>query len=149
MRHSLYKYFSDRKWADAFLDGEMLFRSLSYFRDYEDKNIRGDQMEGTAVFRPEGGLLITNHTRGTTFTLPDHAFESAANQDEIFVFCASRCLSNELRERFEAVVCVEILNIRNLCSRIEAALPLTTTFRGQRVEYYQESEGRQPALGAT
>lgn len=55
MRHSLYKYFSDRKWADAFLDGEILFRSLSYFRDYEDKNVRGDEKEGTAVYRPKEG----------------------------------------------------------------------------------------------
>lgn len=123
MRHSLYKYFSDLKWANAFLDGEILFRSLSYFRDYEDKNVRGDQNEGVAVFRPQRGLIVTNQTQGTTFTLPDHAFESAANQEEIFVFCASRSLSNELRERFEAVACVEILNIRSLCSRIETALP--------------------------
>ena len=73
MRHRLYKYFSDRKWANAFLDGEILFRSLSYFRDYEDKNVRGDEKEGTAVYRPKEGLVITNHTQGTTFTLSDHA----------------------------------------------------------------------------
>jgi len=29
MRHSLYKYFPERKWADAFLDGEILFRSFT------------------------------------------------------------------------------------------------------------------------
>jgi len=34
MRHSLYKYFIERKWAEAFLDGEVLFRSLAHFRDY-------------------------------------------------------------------------------------------------------------------
>jgi hypothetical protein len=68
MRHSLYKYFSDLKWANAFLDGEILFRSLSYFRDYEDQNIRGDQKEGIAVFRPQTGLIVTNQTQGTTFT---------------------------------------------------------------------------------
>jgi len=39
-RGRLYKYFSERKWAEAFLDGSMLFRSLSYFRDLEDKNVR-------------------------------------------------------------------------------------------------------------
>ena len=39
-RRSLYKYFSERKWAERFLDGEILFRSLAYFRDYEDGNIR-------------------------------------------------------------------------------------------------------------
>jgi hypothetical protein len=152
MRHSLYRYYSDRKRAEAFLDGELLFRSLSYFRDYEDKNVRGDQNEGTAIFRPEGGLIINNQTQGKTFTLPRHAFESAANQEEIFVFCASRSLTDELRIKFEAVVCVEILKIRTFCERIEAALPPKATFPGrpgqtrigQRVEYYQETEGGSP-----
>lgn len=144
MRHRLYKYYSDRKWAEAFLDGELLFRSLSYFRDYEDKNVRGDQNEGTAIFRPEGGLIINNQTQGKTFTLPRHAFQSAANQDEIFVFCASRSHTDELRGKFEAVVCVEILKIRTLCERIKAALPPNATFRGGLVEYYQETEGGSP-----
>lgn len=52
MRHSLYKYFDNRKWAEAFLNGEILFRSLSYFRDCEDKVARGDPNEGTSIFRP-------------------------------------------------------------------------------------------------
>ncbi len=73
-RRSLYKYFSERKWAEAFINGEVLFRSLSYFRDYEDNNVREDQNEGTSIFRPEGGLIINNLTQGTTFTLQEHAF---------------------------------------------------------------------------
>ena len=28
-RRNLYKYFSERKWAEAFINGEVLFRSLS------------------------------------------------------------------------------------------------------------------------
>ncbi len=63
MRHSLYKYFTNRKWADAFLDGEVFFNSLTYFRDYEDANVREDKNEGSSVYRPESGLLITNHTQ--------------------------------------------------------------------------------------
>jgi hypothetical protein len=144
MRHSLYKYYSERKWAEAFLDGQILFRSLSYFRDYEDKKIRGDQNEGTAIFRPEGGLIVNNKTQGKTFTLPGHSFKSTAKQEEIFVFCASRSLTDELREKFGAVVCVEIMKIKTLCERIKAALPPKSTFRGQRVEYYQETEGNSP-----
>ncbi len=144
MRHSLYKYYSKRKWAEAFLDGELLFRSLSYFRDYEDRDVRGDRNEGTAIFRPAGGLVVTNHTQGKTFTLPNHAFRSTAAQEEIFVFCASRSLTEELRERFTAAVCVEILNIKALCTRVQEALPPTATFRGQRVEYYKETEGGSP-----
>ena len=81
-RHSLFKYYNERRWADEFLDGKLLFRSLSYFRDVEDKNVREDQNEGNAVFRPEGGLVINNETRGTTLTLPGYAFESRVKQHE-------------------------------------------------------------------
>lgn len=152
-RRSLYKYFSERKWAEAFINGEVLFRSLSYFRDYEDGNVREDQNEGTSIYRPEAGLIVNNQTQGTTFTLPGHAVESATKQEEIFVFCLSRSLTDELRERFKAVVCVEILNVRVFCDRVETALlPSKATFPGppnrmrigQRVEYYQETEAGNP-----
>lgn len=141
MQHSLYKYFIERRWADAFLDGEILFRSLAYFRDYEDENVRKDGNEGNSVFRPSGGLLITNHTKGTQFTMPEWAFESTANQEEILVFCASRSLTDELRQRFGAAACVEILKIPTLCERIKRVLPADTTFFARRVDYYDDCEG--------
>jgi hypothetical protein len=140
MTQSLYKYFTERKWADAFLDGEMLFRSLAYFRDYEDENVRKDKDEGTAVFRSADGLVINNRTQRTTFTLAGYAFESTANQEEIFVFCTSRSRTEELRERLEAVVCVEILKIPTFCERITRALPANATTRAGRVEYYDHGE---------
>jgi hypothetical protein len=112
---SWYKYYADRKWAEAFLNGKLLFRSLAYFRDFEDKHIRGDQNEGTAVYCPEGGLIVNNQTQRTTFTLPGYAFESSVNPAEIFVFCLSRSLTDELRQDFQAVVCVEIRDISTFC----------------------------------
>ena len=130
-RRSLYKYFSEHRWADAFLRGEVHFRSLSYFRDSEDGNVREDQNEGTAIFRPAEGLVINNLTQRTTTTLLGHAMESSVNQEEIFVFCVSRSLTDELRKRFKAVACVEIVDIPKFCERIEAALPLTATFPGR------------------
>lgn len=144
MRHSLFKYFSERKWAEVFLDGQVLFRSLSYFRDHEDESIRSDQNEGVARFRPVGGLVVNNLTQGTTFSLPGHTFESVAKQDEIFVFCASKSHSDERRKKFEAVVCVEVQDIKAFCERIEAALPAGATFYGRRVDYYRDSEGGNP-----
>ncbi|CAB3753048.1 hypothetical protein [Paraburkholderia solisilvae] len=148
----LYKYFDKRQWAEAFLDGKLLFRTLAYFRDYEDNNVRGDEREGTAAYRPNGGLLINNITQGTTFRLPDHAFESSAKQDEIFVCCLSRSLTDELRREFKAVACVEILDVPAFCSRVTAALPAATTFPGApgktkigwRVDYYDESKPANP-----
>ena len=144
MRRALYKYYSDLKWAEALLDGEVFFRSLSYFRNYEDANVRRDRNEGTAVFRPEGGLIGYNHTQGKSFVLPHHSFESSANQEEIFVFCTSRSLSEELRIKFEAAVCVEILRIGAFCHRIKAALPSSATFSAGCVQYYKETEGGSP-----
>ena len=127
MRHSLYKYFTERKWAEAFLDGEILFRSLAYFRDYEDENVRKDKGEGNSIYKPAEGLLVTNQTQGKTLTLPGYAFEATANQEEIFVFCTSRSLNDELRKRFEATVCVEILKIPTFCERVRRALPVRRT----------------------
>jgi len=144
VRRSWYKYYSDRRWAEEFLDGKLLFRSLSYFRDYEDKNVRGDQKEGVSVYGPERGLVVTNQTQGKTFTMEGFAFESAANQEEIFVFCASRCLSDKLREEFKAAVCVEITKVRVFCSRVRAALPAEATFYARRVEYYQPTDDCNP-----
>ena len=42
-RRSLFKYFSEEKYAEAFRDGQLLFRALSYFRDVEDRQVRGDE----------------------------------------------------------------------------------------------------------
>jgi len=76
-RHRLYKYFSERKWTDAFLEGNLLFRPLAYYRDYEDAEIRGDYNEGTMLYRPAEGLVVNNQTQGnTTLTLPGWTFES-------------------------------------------------------------------------
>ena len=152
MRHSLFKYFSERKWADAFLDGQLLFRSLAYFRDYEDENVRGDHNEGRALFYPEGGLIMNNETQGKIFNFPGYGLESEAKQEEIFVFCASRSLTDEQRAAFGAIVCVEVLQIRTFCERIEAALPANCKFPGkpgrtrigQRVEYYPKTESGSP-----
>jgi hypothetical protein len=144
MRRSLYKYYSERRWAEAFLQGAVLFRSLSYFRDCEDENVRRDQNEGTAIYCPEEGLIVSNLTQGKQFVLQHHSFESRARQQEIFVFCASTLLSEELRKRFDAIVCVEICRIGAFCDRVKAALPLQAKFFGRRVEYYHQAEGGTP-----
>ncbi len=144
MRRSLFKYFKDRRWADAFLDGQILFRSLAYFRDYEDEQVRGDRKEGTSVYRPEEGLLITNLTQGKSFTIPNSAFEAVTNQEDIFVYCVSRSLTDQLRESFESVACVEISKPPTLCERIKRALQPTAKLVAERVEYYNPNEPPNP-----
>jgi hypothetical protein len=146
MRPRLYKYFHDRKRAEAFLGGEVSFSSLSFFRDYEDQNVRRDKNEGTSVFKPTDGLLTHNQTQGKPMLLQDCAFEATVKQDEIFVFCTSRSLTDELRDRFRAVVCVEIDNISSFRARVERAvrkkaLPTVAKFQAGPVLYYDPSEG--------
>src|SRR5690349_184974 len=100
MPRRLFKFHCDVKHAEAFIDdGEMLFSSLSVFRDWEDNSIREDRHEGVSVYRPPGGLVINNHTQGKTFVLSDHALVSTVNQAEISVFCLSRSMSHEMRTR--------------------------------------------------
>jgi len=144
MRHSLFKYFSERQHAESFLDGTILFRSLAYFRDYEERTARGDRNEGTARFRPEGGLVINNQTQGKTFALANHSFESSASAKDILVFCVSRSRTDQMKDEFKAVACVEIREIKTFCDRIKAALPATATFMGRKVDYYQETDGGDP-----
>ncbi len=145
MRHSLYRYFTERKWADEFLAGEMRFRTLAYFRDYEneseDERIRRDDREGNLVFSPPQGLLISNQTQGTSGVHPGLRMESRTKQAEIFVLCASRYFSEELRDRFGAVACVEILKIAAFCSRIQQAIPRNATFFAGKVIYYDPRQG--------
>jgi hypothetical protein len=147
-RQSLFRYYADPQWAEAFLDGRMRFWSLGYFRDLEEQGVRGDANEGRAHHRPEGGLQVTNRTQGTRFTMPAHRLSSAVKQEEILVFCASRSHSRRLWEAFGASVCIEILNIPAFCPQVQARLPAGATFPGRpgherighRVEYYRVSD---------
>ncbi|MAE01489.1 MAG: hypothetical protein CMK66_02730 [Pseudoalteromonas sp.] len=60
----LYKYLP-REYLDSVLnDGAFLFRSLSYFQDYEDSEIRGDKFEGINKYNGKDGLEINNLSTG-------------------------------------------------------------------------------------
>jgi len=118
---SLYKYLPAKYVKDFLRQGAVLFRSLSYFRDYEDSQVRGDEFEGTRIHRPHNGLEITLTATHERLVLP-HAFESTANEDDIFVFCLSTVLSAELAAQFQAEVCIEIMNVGAFVSGIRGAL---------------------------
>lgn len=76
-------------------------------------------------------MQITDQTQGTTFAMPKHAMTSAARQDEILVFCASRSFSASLWEEFGSSVCVEITDIPAFCARVRAVLPSEARFPGK------------------
>ena len=118
---SLYKYLP-AKYIAAFIgEGAVLFRSLSYFRDYEDAQVRGDQFEGTRLHLPKNGLEITLSATQQKVALP-HAFESTANEDDIFAFCLSTVLSADLATEFQVTACVEIYNRSMFLAGVRGAL---------------------------
>ena len=143
VKHSLYRYFDETRWAEAFLSGDILFRSLSYYRDYEDEEIRRDVYEGNAIFRPEPGLLIHKESQAHSILVPDSSFESIVKGDEIFVLCFTRGQTEERRGKFGGA-CVQIVRFPKLCARIQAALPTSADFYARRVTYYDPAEGGSP-----
>jgi hypothetical protein len=119
------------------MDGELRFRSLSYFKQIEDGEVRGDLREGSISYQPKVGLAGNNQTQGRPFNLPDGSyFASGVKTEEIFVLCASNHMSDELRTRFEAAACVQILRPNNLRERIGYELPHGATLRAEPVVYY-------------
>ena len=64
--------------AERFLDGEILFRSLSYFRDYEDSEVRGDRNEDRDLASARRPGRQQSHVEQDDLT--DAAFESPAKQ---------------------------------------------------------------------
>jgi len=96
------------EYAETFVHrGEMLFRALSYYRDYEDEGVRSDEFEGTRLHLPVDGLKLTKVATGEEVSLP-YTFESTAREDDIFVYCLSTTLSKCLAEKFNTNTCVEI-----------------------------------------
>lgn len=118
---NLYKYLPEKYVDDFVHKGTVLFRSLLYFRDYEDAQVRGDEFEGTKLYRPQQGLEVTLTATQEKIVLP-HSFESTANEGDIFVFCLSTVLSAELATQFQASTCVEILNPNRFIAGVRAAL---------------------------
>src|SRR5712691_12074713 len=152
-KRRLFKYFSERQWAEAFIqDGAMRFRTLAYFRDYEDAQTRGDFNEAVAILRPTGGLAGRNRTQRRDFCMTDAAVEFFVKAGEIFVYCLSKSQTEEMREHFNAVACVEILDAKAFCRRVQKALPWKTSYGGRpgherlghHVDYYKVTDDPNP-----
>jgi|ERR1035438_4418649 hypothetical protein len=114
MKHRRFKYFTKLEYAEAFLDGNVLCRTASFFRDYEDAHARqiiGDEYEGTRRYRPLSGLEINNLTRGQSLTL-NAGMECLTKAHEIYIFCMSHACTDILKKEFNAVACAEIRDPR-------------------------------------
>jgi hypothetical protein len=146
-QHSWYRFFSEYRWAEAFLGGELRFRSLAYFRDYEDcggNQVVGDRYEGTRAWMPEGGVILRPRTTGQAgkFTEP-WAFNALVSAGEILVYCVSSSYSELLVRAFNAVACVEIFNKAAFFGRLTPALPINAKLVWGAVEYYRYQQAEQ------
>lgn len=117
---SLYKYMSST-YLRAFLEGEVLFRTLAYYQAYEADQVRGDRFEGAHVYKSSGGLPINNLTAGAFQRLDMH-FRTIVQTKEIFIFCASLLNSVKLARDFKADVCIEIVRPDIFEAKIRSAL---------------------------
>jgi hypothetical protein len=95
----LYKYLPER-FADAFIGrGEVLFRSLSYFRAVEHA-ARGDEIEGVHVDAPDNDVTLETST-GLRIVGP-HRFLNSIDQDRTYAFCCSTEFNASLFDEFDA-----------------------------------------------
>jgi hypothetical protein len=103
----LYKYLA-APFADAFVRrGEILFRSLSYFRAIEHA-ARGDEAEGVHIDAPDNDVTLETNT-GIRVS-GRYRYLRSVNQELTFAFCCSTELSDDLFVAFGADTCVEILD---------------------------------------
>jgi hypothetical protein len=151
-KHSWFKLFGEQHWAECFLNGEVLFRSLSYFRDFEDpatKQVIGDRHEGIQAGMPEGGIITTDHVTGKFIRKFEKPFEFNAlvRTEDIFVFCVSQYLTDDLAREFRATACIELFNKTQFFARLRAALPTGADLIFGPVRYYDyTSEAHLKAL---
>lgn len=142
---TLFKYTSSQYATKFIREGEILFRTIAYFRDYEDEQIRGDKYDGTRLYAKKTGLRITKQDTGETVDSP-FSFESCVKADEIFVFCMSLVHDKMLYEKFNSDVCVEITARDKFILRVKNALKLRPTVKPKNlllhgpVKYYREDD---------
>ena len=137
---SIFKYLPS-KYIKALVErGDLLFRSLSYFRNYEEMQVRGDRHDGKRLYKPAHGLEITKTETGEKLMLPG-TLESSVRDRDIYVFCFSHQRSALLAKEFDADACVEIHDPLALLSKVRSALILRRWVKHARllhgrVDYY-------------
>lgn len=114
----IYKYFTEEAHALRFIhDGQMMWKPLSFFRVIEDEEVRGDAQDGILIHTHDGGLVLTKED-GTQVVIENGFFTSSVKADDIFVFCASKDLSEDIAKRFKSPFCVEIVDTDYLATRL-------------------------------
>lgn len=140
----IYKYLPREYLNSVLNDGAFLFRSLSYFQDYEDSEIRGDQFEGINKYNRKDGLEINNLTTGSKVK-ENWTFKSMVDAENIFIFSTSTKLSAELAKEFKSDVCIEFTDMGKIINGIRKAVERRKSIKPNKlmvcdINYYHESD---------
>jgi hypothetical protein len=140
----LFKYLPSQFVDGMTRKGRVLFRNLTYFRQYEDGDTRGDYLEGRHVDRPGSGVQLRNMSTGRTIE-GDFAFINSVGTEGVFALCLSTKLDDELFSRFEADSCVEITSPTKFIQDCRRAIRkdralAQSKLMAEAVEYYSEKK---------
>src|ERR1039457_5427362 len=106
---------------------------------------KGDEYEGTRLYRPLNGLEMNNLTRNYSENLKA-GMECITKAHEIYVFCVSLSFTEGLKKELKAVACAEICDPGEFINRWRKALPEEAQKDGKhvsrRVNYYTPEDLR-------
>ena len=144
----LYKYLPLEYGVAMIERGELMFSTLAWFQNLEDRE-RGDEFEGTHKYFPLGGLEVTRTERDgkphppVKFMLPNDSLQSKAKgRDHIFIY--STALRRGLTQFGDGTLpsaCVEIHKPMIFLTKLRSVLRLTSrakaaTLIHDEVRYY-------------
>lgn len=122
----LYKYLPSKYVENVLRRGELLFRNLTYFRQYEGEQ-RGDPLEAHHKDNPDNDIEITNLSTGKIIK-GDFSFLNTTDSDLIYVFCMSKTHSLNLYKEFNSDSCIEITDVKKFLLRTKMKLKRLVSF---------------------
>lgn len=112
----IFRYFAKEEHArDLIENGRVRFCTLGTYHIFEDNEVRRDPSDGLLRYKPEGGVTINQGDRTYQNNM---AFVSVVKVNDIYVYCMSNKLSEELAARFNSPFCVEIQHCLGFVGRI-------------------------------
>lgn len=133
----IYKYLSSKYIDDFVFKGNILFRNLTYFNNYEDNMKRGDVLDGAVYYKTDDGFEIFNASQNKSIKVKESFIN--IDTDIIFVCCFSKRLDESLFEEFESECCIEITDTTEFTKRIGRALRYKY-FDYNDMKYYNTNE---------
>lgn len=116
----LYKYLPAQFVNSTVLEGDLMFRNLSYFRQCED-NRRGDPLEGFHRDNPDNDIVMNNLSTGKIIK-GDFSYLNSTNTDLIYVYCLSKIMDKQLFHEFQSETCIEIFDVDMFLRRVAKSI---------------------------